>query len=95
MPVYLGIEFAKDYNKSFAEFKEEFGSNHIFNEFPPKQREQELNAAYKIATSKAITRDDILTPELISEIEVLKAETVKPDGHTSRTVNKSKEHSAG
>jgi hypothetical protein len=89
MPVYLGIEFAKDYNRSFAEFKEEFGSNHIFNEFPPKQREQELKAAHKIATSKAITRDDILTPE------VLKAETVKPDGHTSRTVNESKEHSAG
>lgn len=52
MNTYQGIEFAKDYNKSFAEFKDDFGSNHIFNNLPPKQREQELKAAYKIATSK-------------------------------------------
>ncbi|WP_035631281.1 hypothetical protein [Flavobacterium sp. CF136] len=48
--VYLGIEFAEDYNKSFAEFKADFGSNHIFKKFQPKEREQELKKAYKIAT---------------------------------------------
>lgn len=55
MRVYLGIEFAKDYNKSFAEFKDEFGSNHIFREFPPKEREQKLKEAYKVATDGNIS----------------------------------------
>lgn len=51
MNTYLGIEFAKGYNKPFAEFKDEFGSNHIFREFLPKEREQKLKEAYKIATN--------------------------------------------
>jgi hypothetical protein len=50
MKVYLGINFAKDYNESFADFKERFGSNHIFNNIHPTEREQELRKAYKIAT---------------------------------------------
>jgi hypothetical protein len=50
MNSYNGITFAKGYNKSFAEFKEEFGSTHIFNEIHPYEREKELKKAFKIAT---------------------------------------------
>lgn len=50
MSNYKGITFAKGYNKSFAEFKNEFASTHIFNNIHPKQREAELKKAYKIAT---------------------------------------------
>lgn len=50
MGSYKGITFAKGYNKSFAEFKEEFASTHVFKNIPPKQREAELKKAYKIAT---------------------------------------------
>lgn len=51
MPIYLGIEFAGGYSKPFAEFKDEFGSNHIFKRFLPKERAIRLKEAYKIATS--------------------------------------------
>lgn len=47
---YKGITFAKGYNKSFAEFKKEFGSTHVFNDIHPKHREKELKKAFKIAT---------------------------------------------
>lgn len=50
MRSYKGITFAKGYNKSFAEFKDEFASTHVFKEIPPKDREAELKNAYKIAT---------------------------------------------
>ena len=63
MNVYEGIEFAKDYNKSFAEFKDDFGSNHIFNNFQPKERELKLKAAYKIATSNGHTSRAIIESE--------------------------------
>lgn len=45
------IFFAEGYNKPFAEFKKEFGSTHVFNNIHPDEREQELEAAYQIATS--------------------------------------------
>ena len=51
MNIYKGITFAKGYNKPFAEFKEEFGSTHIFNNIHPSKREQELKIAHKIATN--------------------------------------------
>lgn len=51
MRSYKGITFAKGYNKSFAEFKEEFASTHVFKEIHPKDREAELKNAYKIATN--------------------------------------------
>lgn len=51
MNSYKGITFAKGYNKSFADFKEEFGSTHIFNEMHPEEREKELKKAFKIATT--------------------------------------------
>lgn len=47
---YKGIEFAKGYNRSFADFKKEFGSTHVFKKLLPKEKEKELKAAYKIAT---------------------------------------------
>lgn len=46
---YKGIEFAKDYNKSFAEFKEEFEQTHIFKNIPSAEREKALKEAHKIA----------------------------------------------
>lgn len=51
MKNFKGITFAKDYNKSFAEFKKEFASTHVFKNIHPKEREAELKKAYKIATS--------------------------------------------
>lgn len=52
MPEYLGIEFAGDYKGTLADFKEQFGSNHIFKKFLPTERAKHLKEAYKVATSK-------------------------------------------
>jgi len=51
MEGYKGIIFAKGYNKSFAEFKNEFASTHVFKAIPSGEREAELKKAYKIATN--------------------------------------------
>jgi len=51
MASYKGIIFAKDYNKSFADFKKEFASTHIFKNIPSEKREAELKKAYEIAIS--------------------------------------------
>lgn len=53
---YKGITFAEGYNKSFADFKEEFSSTHVFKSLHPKEREQELKKAYKIATDGNTSR---------------------------------------
>ena len=50
MKNYKSITFAKGYNKSFAEFKEEFSSTHVFKNMHPTERAKELKKAYKIAT---------------------------------------------
>lgn len=50
MASYKGIQFAKGYNRSFADFKNEFSSTHVFKKIPPKERELALKEAYKIAT---------------------------------------------
>jgi len=50
MGSYKGITFAKGYNKSFAEFKSEFASTHVFKNIHPKEREAAFKEAYKIAT---------------------------------------------
>jgi len=54
MGVYKGITFAEGYNKSFANFKKEFASTHVFKNIPSEKREAELEKAYAIAkgTSK-------------------------------------------
>lgn len=81
MSNYKGIEFAKGYNKPFSEFKEEFGSNHIFNKIPTLEREQELKKAHKIATNQKA--NDL--------IEVVDAQTINPeDGNITATVGTSK-----
>jgi hypothetical protein len=56
MKQYKGITFAKDYNKSFAEFKEAFGSLQIFKNIPPKERAKELSKAYSVATDGKLSR---------------------------------------
>jgi hypothetical protein len=43
---YKGIVFAKDYNKSLAEFEKDFGTNHIFNEIPHLERPAEIKKVY-------------------------------------------------
>jgi len=50
MNKYKGITFAEGYNKSFADFKKEFASTHIFKNIPSDQREAELKKAYQIAS---------------------------------------------
>jgi hypothetical protein len=62
MLVFKGIEFGKGLKMSFPEFKDAFGSNHVFNNIHPDQREEELQKAYKIAT-------DGNTPGTISKIK--------------------------
>ena len=83
MNSYRGITFAKGYSKPFADFKEEFGSTHIFNEIHPEEREQELKKAFEIATSKSV-----------NEIEVKEAKILKPNGDTSRAVIESEKNTA-
>jgi len=59
---YKGIVFEPGYNKTFAEFKKEFGMTHIFKNMHPDVREDELKVAYKIAkdghTSPTITEGE-------------------------------------
>ena len=81
MRSYKGIEFAKGYNKSFADFKEEFGSTHIFNNMHPDERVKELEKAYNIAVSES-TKD----------IEVKDALIVKPDGKLPTTTKKGEKY---
>lgn len=48
---YGKIEFAKDFNMSFAEFKEAFADNHVFLNIPTYKREAEFKKAHAIATA--------------------------------------------
>ena len=43
---YKGITFAKDYNKSFADFEKDFGQNHNFNDIPHLERPAEIKKVY-------------------------------------------------
>jgi hypothetical protein len=79
MNKYKGIEFAKGYNKSFADFKIEFGSTHIFNNMYPDVREKELKKAYEIAINQSVN----------NKIDVIDAEIIKPDGNITTTNGKS------
>ena len=83
MNSYKGmITFAEGYNKSFAEFKEEFGSTHVFKNMHPNEREKELKKAYDIAVSKST-----------KEIVVKDAEIVAKDGELPATTKKINESS--
>lgn len=50
--VYGGITFAEGYKKSFADFKTEFASTHVFRNIPEHEREAELEKAYDISTDR-------------------------------------------
>jgi hypothetical protein len=80
MNSYKGIEFAKDYNKSFADFKIEFGSTHIFNNMYPDVREKELKKAYEIATQQNFCKT----------INVVDAEIIETNGDITTTKGKSR-----
>lgn len=86
MNSYNGITLAKGYNKSFADFKEEFSSIHIFKNMHPEKREKELEKTYNVLVSS--------NQKKIESIEVKDAETVKKDGNDIRTDSKSKEVAA-
>jgi len=57
MASYKGISFAKGYNRSFANFKAEFESTHVFKVVPHKKRDSELKKAYKIAQDGKLFSD--------------------------------------
>lgn len=56
MAKYKGITFAKGYDRSFADFKNEFASTHVFKDVPSAKREAELKKAWKIATKDELSR---------------------------------------
>lgn len=43
----LGIEFAKGYNRPFADFKKEFENTKVFRDMVPEKREKELLSVHK------------------------------------------------
>ncbi|WP_435415868.1 hypothetical protein [Polaribacter aestuariivivens] len=51
MANYKGIEFAKGYNRPFADFKQEFKDVKVFRDMYPDTREKELKKAWKLATN--------------------------------------------
>ena len=55
MASYKGISFAKGYNRSFADFKNDFESTHVFKAVPRNKRDSELKKAYKIALNGALS----------------------------------------
>lgn len=55
---YGKIEFAKDFNMSFAEFKEAFADNHVFLNIPTDKREAEFKKAHAIATAHLKEKKD-------------------------------------
>jgi hypothetical protein len=76
---YKGIEFAKDYNRSFADFKNELEHTHVFKNIPSAEREKALKEAYKIAVE-----------DRVYEINIIDAKVEKLNGNTSGTITKSK-----
>lgn len=58
MAKYKGITFAKGYDRSFADFKNEFASTHVFKDIPSNRREAELKKAWKIATKDELSRSN-------------------------------------
>jgi hypothetical protein len=73
---YKGIEFAKGYNRPFADFQKEFERCQVFRNMHPKERLKALKEAHKIAIQK-----EPKTKQEIDDIEV--------NGDTNPTVPKS------
>tara|TARA_R110002051_G_scaffold318245_1_gene400373 strand:+ start:10831 stop:11043 length:213 start_codon:yes stop_codon:yes gene_type:complete len=51
MAVYKNIEFAKGYDRPFADFIKEFSKAKVFRDMKPEVREKELKIAWKKATN--------------------------------------------
>lgn len=69
MSVYKEIDFAKDLNMSFADFKEAFADNHVFLNVPTDKREAEFKKAYAIATAHLKEKKDGNISAAIKESE--------------------------
>jgi len=65
--VYGKITFAKDYNRSFAEFKEDFADNHVFLAIPRDKVDAEYVKAYRIAVPSNNVPDDVIMIEESTE----------------------------
>lgn len=75
---YKGITFEENYSRTFEQFKKEFENTHVFKKIPEKERLVELKKAFKIATNtQLIKKEDILTPELLKEIEETQKKALK------------------
>ena len=75
---YKGITFEENYSRTFEQFKKEFENTHVFKKIPEKERLAELKKAFKIATNtQLIKKEDILTPEILKEIDSIQKEAVK------------------
>lgn len=81
---YGKITFANDYNRSFAEFKEDFAENHVFLSIPEDQREAEFVKAYRIAVPNSKVPDGTI---MIGEAETKKE---KSDGDISTAIKENK-----
>lgn len=75
---YKGITFEKNYSRTFDQFKKEFENTHVFKKIPEKERLTELKKAFKIATNtQLIKKEDILTPEMLKEVDSIQKEAAK------------------
>ena len=75
---YKGITFEENYSRTFELFKKEFENTHVFKKIPEKERLVELKKAFKIATNtQLIKKEDILTPEMLKEIDSIQKEAYK------------------
>jgi hypothetical protein len=75
---YKGITFEENYSRTFDQFKKEFENTHVFKKIPEKERLAELKKAFKIATNtQLIKKEDILTPEILKEVENIQKEADK------------------
>lgn len=88
--VYGKITFAEDYNKSFAEFKEDFADNHVFLAIPRDQVDAAYVKAYRIAvpSSKHVPEDVIMIEESTEKKTDLKS--LKANGNVPATIEESK-----
>lgn len=84
------INFAKGYNKSFAEFKAEFAHVTCFKRIPHKKRDAEMKKVHKrvLAETKQFAKDEALAIE-----EQNKLDNAANDG-LSNSENESKEADA-
>lgn len=71
---YKEIEFPKDFNMSFEEFKKAFADNWVFKNFPKEKVEAEYKKAYAIATAHLKSGTDGNISATVKESEKNKRE---------------------